>query len=361
MSIGAMPPRHDAVDKVTGVARYPADQLPAGTLHAKAVFTDQPHARLLRLDTGAAERTPGVVAVLTGADVPVNEYGLTEFDQPVFVSVAHTGRSDVPADVSRWEADHLALVVAETVPAAEAGSAAIVADWEPLPIVADIDAALAPDAPLLHPHNGLPTNAYHTYRIRKGDVDAAWSQAAVVVESTYELPHQEHAFLQPEAGLAYIDDEGRITVEIGGQWTHEDQEQIAHALDLPVDKVRVVYPAIGGAFGGREDMSFQIVLALAAMRLHEQGIDRPVAARWSREESIVGHHKRHRGRIHTKWGADAEGRIVAIENEAWLDAGAYNYTSNKVLGNAHLAVAGPYRVPNGWGRWGRRDRWIDRG
>jgi CO/xanthine dehydrogenase Mo-binding subunit len=284
--------------------------------------------------------------VITGADVPVNEYGLTELDQPVFVTVEHTGRSVVPADVSRWEADHLALVVAETVAAAEAGAAAIEADWEPLPVVADIDAALAPDAPLLHPHTGLPTNAYHTYRIRKGDLAAGWAAAAVVVEATYELPYQEHAFLQPEAGLGYVDGEGRITVEVGGQWAHEDQEQIAHALDVPADRVRVIYPAIGGAFGGREDMSFQIVLALAAMRLHERGEHRPIASNWSREESIVGHHKRHRGRIHAKWGADADGLIVAIENEAWLDAGAYNYTTNKVLGNCHLGQAGPYEVPN---------------
>ncbi len=139
---------------------------------------------------------------------------------------------------------------------------------------------------------------------------------------------------------------GRVTVEVAGQWAHEDQAQIAHALDLPLDRVRVIYPAIGGAFGGREDMSLQIVLALAAWKLHGRGEHRPVAAVWSREESIVGHHKRHRGRIHTKWGADVDGRIVAVESEAWLDAGAYNYTSNKVLGNCHIGQAGPYEVRN---------------
>ncbi|MDH3755442.1 MAG: xanthine dehydrogenase family protein molybdopterin-binding subunit [Acidimicrobiia bacterium] len=346
MSIGATPPRVDAIAKVTGAAEYPADRAPADALVARTVFTDRPHARLLRLDTSAAERVPGVVAVFTGADVPVNEYGLTLFDQPVFISVDHTGRSSVPADVSRWEADHLALVVAETTEAAEIGAAAIDAEWQDLPIVADIDEALAEGATLVHPENGLPTNAYQNYRIRKGDMAAGWAEAAVVIESIYELPHQEHAFLQPEAGLGYIDEQGRVTVEVAGQWTHEDQEQIAHALDLPVDKVRVVYPAIGGAFGGREDMSFQIVLALAAMRLTERGERRPVAARWSREESIVGHHKRHRGRIRARWGASGDGRIVAVQSEAWLDAGAYNYTTNKVLGNCHLGQAGPYEVPN---------------
>ena len=346
MSVGSSPRRHDAHDKVTGEARYPADRLPSDALHAKVVFTDQPHARLLRLDTGAAERQPGVVAVFTGADVPVNEYGLTTFDQPVFISVDHTGASSVPSDISRWEADHLALVVAESVEAAERGAAAIEADWRQLPVIEDIDQALADGATLVHAENGLPTNSYENLRIRKGDMEQGWAAAEVVVEATYELPHQEHAFLQPEAGLSYIDDAGRVTVEVGGQWAHEDQEQIAHALDLAPEQVRVIYPAIGGAFGGREDMSLQIVLALAAWRLAERGDHRPIAAQWSREESIVGHHKRHRGRIHARWGADAEGHIVAVESEAWLDAGAYNYTSNKVLGNCHLGQAGPYEVPN---------------
>ena len=346
MSLGASQIRVDAHAKVTGEAQYPADRIPADALVAKVVFTDQPHARLTRLDVSAAEAVPGVVAVITGCDVPVNEYGLTEFDQPVFVWVEQDARTKVASDVSRWEADHLALVVAETIEAAEAGAAAIEADWEQLPVVADIDEALAPGAPLVHPEFGRDGNVYHTYRIRKGDVDAAWARAAVIVESVYEVPYQEHAYLQPEAGVAYLDDEGRVTVEIAGQWTHEDQEQIAHALDLPRDRVRVVYPAIGGAFGGREDMSLQIVLAVAAMRLAERGEHRAVATQWSREESIVGHHKRHRGRIHAKWGADADGRIVAVQSEAWLDAGAYNYTTNKVLGNCHLGQAGPYEVPN---------------
>jgi CO/xanthine dehydrogenase Mo-binding subunit len=252
----------------------------------------------------------------------------------------------VPADVSRWEADHLAIVVAETAEAAQAGAGAISAVWEPLPVVADLDAALGPGATLIHPENGEPTNTYHSHKIRKGDMAAGWAAAAVVVEGTYEFPYQEHAFLQPEAGLSYLDEQGRVTVEIAGQWTFEDQEQIARSLDLPLDRVRVIYPAIGGAFGGREDTSLQIVLALAAWRLAQRGEHRPVSMLWSREESIVGHHKRHRGRIHARWGADAAGRIVALESEAWLDAGAYNYTSNKVLGNCHLAQGGTYDVPN---------------
>ena len=346
MSVGASPIRIDAEAKVAGTAQYPADRVPVGALWAKVIFTNQPHARLVALDTRVAARMPGVVAVFTATDVPVNEYGLTLFDQPVFIGLESSNGSSVPADISRWEADHLALVVAETSAAADAAAEAIEATWEQLQIVADIDCALSDDAPLLHPENDLDSNSYCSYKIRKGDMTAGWVSAAVVVEGTYELPYQEHAYLQPEAAVAYIDDDERVTVEVAGQWAHEDREQIAHALNLPLEQVRVIYPAIGGAFGGREDMSLQVVLALAAWRLAQRGERRPIASKWSREESIVGHHKRHRGRIHARWGADAYGKIVAVESEAWLDAGAYNYTSNKVLGNCHLGQAGPYEVPN---------------
>ncbi len=345
MTVGSAPIRFDAIDKVTGQAQYPSDRIGPDALWALTVFTNQPHARLKSLDFSTAESVEGVVGVLGAADVPVNEYGLTLFDHPVFIGVDHTGRSNIPCDVSRWEADRLALVIAETSTAARAGAAAIDAQWEPLPVLSDIDDALESSA-LIHSENGLNSNSYYTLKIRKGDMGQGWDDADVVVSGTYEFPYQEHAYLQPEAGLAYVDDAGRVTVEVAGQWTHEDREQIAHALNLPEYEVRVIYPAIGGAFGGREDMSVQIVLALAAQWLHARDIHRPVATIWSREESIVGHHKRHRGRITARWGARKNGQLVAVKSTAWLDAGAYNFTSTKVLGNCHLHQTGPYEVPH---------------
>ncbi len=346
MALGQSAIRRDARSKVTGAATYPADRIPPNALVGKLVFTNQPHARLVRFELTRAAAVPGVVAIISSADVPRNEYGLTLFDQPVFIGLEHTGHSTVPCDISRWEADNLCMIVAESHEAAEQAAQAIDACWESLPILSDIDSALATEAPLLHSENGQSTNSYVHYRIRKGDIDEGWKNAAVVVEGTYEFPYQEHAYLQPEAGLAYLDGEGRITVEVAGQWTHEDQEQIAHALEVEPDSIRVIYPAIGGAFGGREDMTIQIVLALAVKKLRELGIDRPIGTQWSREESIIGHHKRHRGRIVARWGADASGKITAAEADCWLDAGGYNYTTNKVLGNLHLGVCGPYEVPN---------------
>jgi CO/xanthine dehydrogenase Mo-binding subunit len=241
--------------------------------------------------------------------------------------------------VVRFVGDQVALVVAETEKGAAVARDLIQVEYEDLPVVTDPRETLRPGAPQILPDK--PGNLLVKYRIRKGDVAAGFAQAGVVVESDYHTPMQEHAYLQPEAGLAYIDEAGRVTVMVAGQWTHEDQEQIAHALGLPKDQVRVIYPAIGGAFGGREDMSVQITLALAAWKLR-----RPVKIVWSREESIVGHHKRHQMFAHARWGATHDGQLVAAEVDLILDAGAYAYTSTKVLGNATLMCTGPYEIPN---------------
>jgi len=343
MAVGTDPARVDAVDKVTGLALYPADRVPNNALHAVVVFTNQPHARLVSIDLSRAIASPGVVTVVTAADVPVNEYGLTLFDQPVFIGLDDTGRSSVPCDVSRWEADHLVVVVAESLSEARRASALIDTEWEPLPMASDVASAKT-DEVLVHPVSS--TNTYHNLQIRKGDTAQGMEAADVVIEGTYELPHQEHAYLQVEAATAWIDEQDRVTVETSGQWVHEDREQIAHALAVDEEKVRVRYAAIGGAFGGKEDMSLQIVMAVTAHKLHALGINRPVHCGWSREESIVGHHKRHRATVTARLGATSEGVITAVEADVWLDAGAYNYTSNKVLGNLHLSVAGAYNVPN---------------
>ena len=342
MSVGASTSRFDANDKVTGATRYAGDDVPADALFAVTVFSGQSHARMIAMNTSAAESAPGVITIVTAADVPVNEYGLTMFDQPVLLGLEHTGVSAVDPTISRWEADHVAVIVAESDEQARHAATLLDIEWEPLPIVENVAQARTDDTLV---HGELASNSYHQLKIRKGDMAAGWADAEVVVEGTYELPHQEHAFLQTESATAWIED-GVVTVETGGQWAWEDQQQVAHALDVDPAQVRIVYSAIGGAFGGKEDMSLQIVLALAARKVHALGIDRPVHCTWSREESIVGHHKRHRATIHAKLGATTNGTITAVEAEVLLDAGAYNYTSNKVLGNAHLSVAGPYEVPN---------------
>jgi len=343
--IGQSVTRIDARGKVTGEAKYPGDIDLPDQAYMKILFAHRPHACIKSINTSKAEALEGVVAVFTARDVPVNEYGLIMPDQPVLCG---PGSSKPYADRVRFVGDQVALVVADTQEIAAQALSLIEVDFEDLPVLTDVEEAMRPGAVRLHPER--ESNVFCHFRIRKGDVEAAFAQVlaegGVIVEGEYRTPAQEHAYLQPEAGLGYIDEEGRVTVIVAGQWTHEDQEQIAHALDLPVEQVRVIYPAIGGAFGGREDMSVQIVLALAAWRLHQRGINRPVKIIWSREESIIGHHKRHPYILRTKWGARKDGSLTAAQVEVIADGGGYAYTSTKVLGNATLMCTGPYEIPN---------------
>jgi CO/xanthine dehydrogenase Mo-binding subunit len=335
-AVGQHVNRIDAVAKVTGAAVYPGDLVKENMLHMKILFARRPHAIVKRIATDQAEQVPGVVAIFTAKDVPNNEYGLIIPDQPVLIG---PGSNKQWGDRVRFIGDQVALIVADSEKTAERARDLIVVDYEDLPILSDPREAIKDDAIQLHPDKA--NNILQHYRVRKGDVDSIWTKCAVIVEGEYHTPFQEHAYLQPEAGLAYIDEAGRITVQAGGQWTHEDQEQIAHALRLPLDRIRVIYPAIGGAFGGREDMSVQIVLALAAWKLQ-----RPVKIIWSREESIIGHHKRHPMYLKAKWGARSDGKLLAAEVHVISDAGAYAYTSTKVQGNTTLTCTGPYEIPN---------------
>ena len=341
--IGKSLKRVDVRDKATGEALYPGDYNLPNQVHMKILFANRPHAIIKTIDTSEAEAYPGVLAVLTAKDVPVNEYGLIMPDQPVLCG---PGSSKPHTDRVRFVGDQVALVIAETEEIAEQARERIKVSYEDLPLVDSIAEALSEDPVLLHPDQG--SNVFCHYQIRHGDVDKAFEECDIIVEGEYHTPVQEHAYLQPEAGIAYIDEEDRITVVVAGQWAHEDREQIAHALDLPEEQVRVIYPAIGGAFGGREDMSVQIVLALAVMCLHERGIDRPVKIVWSREESIIGHHKRHAYWLKAKWGATKDGKILAAKVKIDADGGAYAYTSSKVMANAFLQCTGPYEIPNVW-------------
>ncbi len=325
--IGQSVARNDALDKVTGRLKYPGDLNIAGQLYAKLLWSERPHARIL-VDVSAAEAVPGVAHVFTAVDVPSNEFGLIFPDQPV---LSH--------DVVRSVGDPVAMVVAETEGTCALASSLIRVQYQDLSVLSDPREAMKPGAPLIHEKRG--TNILKSYRIRKGNVDRAFAEAAVIVEDDYFTPLTEHAFLQPEAGIGYVDEQGRVTVHSTGQWAHDDRRQIAHALDLPEEQIRVIYTPAGGAFGGREDISVQLLLALAVWRLH-----RPVKMVWNREDSIRGHHKRHAFYIHHKLGATTEGKITAMEVEMIADCGAYASSSTAVLANAVLLATGPYEVPN---------------
>src|SRR5512141_40870 len=338
--IGQSVPRVDAMEKVKGEAVFASDMVMPGQAYMKMLMAHRPHAIVKSVNTSKAEAQPGVLAVLTARDVPCNEFGYYNYDQPVLC-----GKSEKPyTDRVRYVGDRVAAVVAETEVIAAKARDLIEVEYEDLPIVSDVEEAMQPEAPILHPDIG--SNVFGHHKLYNGDIEAGFRQADVIVESILNTPAQEHAFLQTESGLAYRDEDGRLTVVTTGQWGVKDRKQIAHALGLTEDQVRVVYPMTGGAFGGREDISVQIIVALAVLKLESLGTPRPVKVVWTREESIIGHCKRHPFRIFTRWGATRDGKIVAAEVKLLADGGAYKFTTSIVVSNAVINALGPYEIPN---------------
>jgi CO/xanthine dehydrogenase Mo-binding subunit len=338
--IGQSVPRVDAIEKVKGEAVFASDMVMPGQVYLKMLMAHRAHAIVKRVDTARAEAVPGVHLVLTARDVPCNEFGYYSYDQPVLC-----GASEKPyTDRVRFVGDRVAAVVAETEAIAAQARDLIEVEYEDLSVVTDVEEAMRPEAPVLHPDLG--SNIFGHHKLYNGDVEAGFREADVIVESVLNTPAQEHAYLQTEAGLAYIDEEGRLAVVTTGQWGLKDRKQIAHALSLTEDQVRVIYPMTGGAFGGREDISVQIIVALAALKLQRMGKPHPVKVVWSREESIIGHCKRHPFRIFTRWGATREGKIVAAQVRLLADGGAYKFTTSIVVSNAVINALGPYEIPN---------------
>ncbi len=282
-----------------------------------------------------------VLAVLTAKDVPVNEFGYYTKDQPVLCG---PGSATAFADHVRYVGDKVALVIAESEAIAQKARSLIEVEFEDLPVVSDPEFALQPDAPILHP--ALGSNLYAHRKVRRGDFEKAFAEADVVVEGVYQTPAQEHAFFNTESGVGFIDEQDRVAMIVTGQWAHKDRSQIAHSLNLPEDRIRVSYPVIGGAFGGREDIGVQIVLGLAALKLHERGINRPVKVVLTREELTIDHCKRHPFKIYARWGAKKNGKVTTAEVKLIADGGAYLFTTPVVTSVSSLNCIGPYDIPN---------------
>ncbi len=339
--IGQSVPRVDALAKVKGEAVFASDMVMPEQAYMKMLMAHRPHAIVKHVDTSKAEALPGVLTVLTSQDVPCNEFGYYSYDQPVLCG---PGGGKPYTDRVRFVGDRIAAVVAETEAIAAKARDLIEVEYEDLPVVVDVEEAMQSDAPILHPDVG--SNIFGHHKLYNGDIEAGFRQADVIVESVLNTPAQEHGYLQTESGLAYIDEEGRVAVVTTGQWGTKDRKQIAHALGVAEDQVRVIYAMTGGAFGGREDISVQIIIALAVHKLQRLGTPRPVKVVWSREESILGHCKRHPFRIFTRWGATKEGKIIAAEVKLLAEGGAYKFTTSIVTSNAVLNALGPYEIPN---------------
>ncbi|HUI06253.1 MAG TPA: xanthine dehydrogenase family protein molybdopterin-binding subunit, partial [Verrucomicrobiae bacterium] len=321
--------RLDAVDKATGRIKYGQDLFDKKYRFAKVLRAAYPHAEIRGIDVRAAKKVPGVLAVLTHKDVTgTNLHGLIRRDQEVLCS-----------HKVRYLGDAIAVVVARTEEVATAALAKIKVVYKPLPAVLTIEDALRPDAPKIHAEG----NVLGEKHLRKGDAPKALREADVVVEDVIQTQTVDHAFLDLEAGRARYDGK-MLTIEVSGQWLHEERRLIALALGLPLEKLRLIQPATGGAFGGREDISIQIYLGLAALKLKGQ----TVCLRYPRAESMIARHKRHPVRIHYKLGAKQDGTLVAAQVTFYVDKGAYASTGIAVMRKASSHATGPYKVPNVW-------------
>lgn len=322
--------RIDAEEKVRGITRYGGDLYEKGMLHVKVLRSAHAFARIVSIDPSPALALPGVLGVYTHKDVGgTNRHGLITRDQPVLAE-----------DVVRYKGDPVAIVVAEAEEAALEALRVIRVEYQPLQPIHTFEQALAPDAPKLHEHGNIMGGK----RIRKGDAERALREECdVVVEDTIETQTVDHAFLDLEAGCALYDGD-MLTIWVSGQWVHEERRLVALALGLPVEKVRIIQPATGGAFGGREDLSIQCFVGLAALK-HP---GKKVYLRYTRAESMAARHKRHALRIHYTLGAKRDGRLVAAKVTVYSDEGAYASTGIAVMRKASSHSTGPYRVPHIW-------------
>jgi CO/xanthine dehydrogenase Mo-binding subunit len=333
--IGDVVPRADGVPKTTGEFAYASDLWEAGMLWGHTVRSPHAHARIVEIDIAEALAMPGVHAVLTHEDVPGQKrYGLEFPDQPVLAF-----------ERVRYFGEPVALVAAEHPEQARRGAEAVRVEYEPLELVADPEQAteqepLHPDRPTMgHGYYDDPRpNVVRHMVIRHGDPDAA---ADASVEGVYEVGIQDQAFLGPESGLAVPDGEGGVDIHVATQWLHVDRDQVAPCLGLPPEQVRIHLSGVGGAFGGREDLSMQIHGAMLALHT-----GRPVKLVYGREESFVGHVHRHPAKIWAEHRATREGRLVSVRMRILLDGGAYASSSTAVTSNAASFACGPYEVPN---------------
>jgi xanthine dehydrogenase molybdenum-binding subunit len=327
--IGTLQPRPDAVDKVTGAARFTDDLHFDGMLHARVKRAGVPHAFVTRLDIENAKALPGVKAVLTADDIPGERWhGLVIHDWPVLVGVGER---------VRYVGDAIAVVAAETREIATRALDLIEVEFDLQPVVSDPVQARQPDAPALHPQGNLLKHI----KVRKGDLEQGFAEADIILEHTFHTPITEHAFLEPECSIARLTLEGRMEIYVGSQIPYSDRSQVAAALGWPEERVRVIGQLMGGGFGGKEDIAGQIHAALLA-----DATGRPVKLLFDRHESLLVHPKRHATQIRVKMGARRDGCLTAVETELYGDTGAYASLGEKVMTRATTHSSGPYEVPH---------------
>jgi len=315
-------------EMAVGSAVYAADISMDGMLHMKVVRSPHRHARVLAVDVAEARAHPGVEAVLTAADIPVNRHGRVIQDEPVLAG-----------ERVRMIGDPVAAVVAVSEAVATAAATMVHVRYEELPALASPCEALEPDAIELHEGGNILTHQV----IRQGDVEGGLAGAAVTVDGAFRTPFNAHACLEPEAAVASVDEEGRVVIHSATSHTHLLRLEVSRALGLPADRVRVVPVLMGGHFGGRTDVSMQCILGAAALRLR-----RPVRCVYTREESFISTTKRHAFDMRGRLGADHTGRLTGLRLDLTADTGAYASAGGFIIVRAAVSGCGPYEIPNLW-------------
>jgi nicotinate dehydrogenase large molybdopterin subunit len=327
--IGANVRRLDAPSKVSGALKYAGDMVMPGMLHMAVLRSPHAHARIVSIDTSEVEAMPGVEGVITCADVPGEDgFGVYVHDQPVMA------RGKV-----RYVGEAVAAVAAQDEITARLACAKIKVRYEPLPAVFDPEAAMRPGAPVLHDY--APDNLTKHIPIRVGNVEQGLAGSDLIVEETYSTQQVEHAYLEPEAGLSYVDHDGVVTIVSPSQNITHHRHMLSRIIAKPINKVRFIMSPVGGGFGGKEDMIYQGMLALMAMKTRA-----PVRLVFTREESIIATAKRHPSRTTLKMGLSRGGRIRAVEMKMICDGGAYGLSTEGVVRKAAILAAGPYAIPN---------------
>lgn len=334
--IGQPVPRHDARDKVAGRLAYAADWFMPGMLVGKVLRSPYPSARIRRIDVSRAAKLAGVGVVLTAQDVPQNALWTDVPGQTTVVGPLRARIQVLAEDRVRYQGEPVALVAAETEEVASEALDLIEVDYETIPGVFDPLEALADGAPLVHEGN---SNLLASWQVRAGDLEQAFGRAEVIVAGTYQTQWVDPAPLEPEAGVAWVDHDGVVTIRVSTQ-VIEHFRDVAEVLRLPQNRVRVIGTYVGGGFGGKEDVTVEVFLGLLAWHTK-----RPVKMVWTRQESLQARHKQHPFRMRYRTGALRTGELVAQEIELLADAGAYAYLSALVLLYATATAAGPYRVP----------------
>lgn len=328
--VGKRVKRVDVLEKVTGKALFADDLRFEDMLYAKVLRSPLPHAKIKEVDTSLAEELSGVRAVLTARDIPgestIGILGDPFRDQPVLAD-----------EKVRFVGDPIAIVAADSPKIAEEASKLIQVEYGELKPVFDPVEAMREDAPRVHEGGNIVGHR----KIRRGDVEEGFAKADVIIEGTYKTPFQEHAHLEPEAGVARVDEKENVTVWACTQFPSNVREEIARVLGLSLNKVRVIQTVTGGGFGAKLDISVHCHIALLALKT-----GRPVKLVYTRPESIMTSTKRHPFIIKYKTGATREGKLLAVEVEITGDTGAYASYGPAVLTRAAVHATGPYNVPN---------------